>query len=493
MHLCLSQSDDVMAVSSRYADVFCLRAHHTACARFVHADQQIRAHQPSQPGADETVELKRSPFGADEAALLVVGETEQPTPSVPETQQPSPSVAETQRLPPSLVKTQPLSAATITTPVSGARSPYTTLTVAGSAPPRSRVRLVDRTAPVGMAVADASGAWSVTLHAMEPGDHIYKAEVLDAEGRVVGISSPSRVRIDPPGEDAPVAPSPPAPALPTPALPAPTPSIPSLPASIRPMPTLPDRRVLLAAAGLILLVIVALGALVFAARSGKRHGGQPSVASHVRTPVPKATPTSAVPVVVVLTVTVRPTSAPTASPTTVSTATAPPTPTATARPTPKPPATPSPVATVRPVVALHPKPTAAPTPQPTAPPRPTATPVKRPVAARPPGPTPTPTIPPPALTWHFAALRQPADQVILTLANPNKFAVDVQVRILGQGSPNVKRVTIPAASGTEMELSTQAASSALSLTASGPIVPERLIIRHNGVVSTYGHPGPGTP
>jgi hypothetical protein len=83
--------------------------------------------------------------------------------------------------------------------------------------------------------------------------------------------------------------------------------------------------------------------------------------------------------------------------------------------------------------------------------------------------------------------------VILTIANPNKVAVDVQVRILGQGVPNVKRVHIPAASGTEMELTTQAASSALSLIASGPIVPERLIIRHNGVLSTYGHPGPGKP
>jgi hypothetical protein len=116
-------------------------------------------------------------------------------------------------------------------------------------------------------------------------------------------------------------------------------------------------------------------------------------------------------------------------------------------------------------------------------PTPTATPVKRSEPAA------TPVLPAPAVAWHFPTLHQPADKVILTLDNPNNVAATVQVRIIVKTATTVKRFLIPAASGTEVDLGTPAVSASLSLLATAPIVPQRLVIHHNSVRSSRGQPG----
>jgi len=93
--------------------------------------------------------------------------------------------------------------------------------------------------------------------------------------------------------------------------------------------------------------------------------------------------------------------------------------------------------------------------------------------------------PRPARVWTFAALRPTTDQVILTLSNGNKTSVDVDIRARSR----VQQIRIPQASGVEMQLSPQVAAEPLTVTASAPILPVRLVIHNHSVQVTEGTAG----
>jgi hypothetical protein len=103
-------------------------------------------------------------------------------------------------------------------------------------------------------------------------------------------------------------------------------------------------------------------------------------------------------------------------------------------------------------------------------------------AAKPAAPTPAP--PPTAQAWRFAALSEPADQVIVTLSNPNSSAVDVQV----QGPGYLTRVRLPGAGGSEIDFTHRQGRKAFSVLASAPILPARLVFRAHMLRITYGTP-----
>lgn len=85
----------------------------------------------------------------------------------------------------------------------------------------------------------------------------------------------------------------------------------------------------------------------------------------------------------------------------------------------------------------------------------------------------------PARLWYFPALSPTAGVVLLTLYNPNSFAVDATVRVAGGSGADRMRVHVAAQNDTTISLSASAAgdaTQALAVSASGDIVPQRAVI-----------------
>jgi hypothetical protein len=102
----------------------------------------------------------------------------------------------------------------------------------------------------------------------------------------------------------------------------------------------------------------------------------------------------------------------------------------------------------------------------------------------PPPATPTPTPPRAARVWQFRALAAAADEVLLAFSNRNSFPVDLRIHTATRS----RHIRIPAASGAEMDLALHDAAQALTVVASAPIVPSRLVIRHHSTQVSYGTP-----
>jgi hypothetical protein len=92
-------------------------------------------------------------------------------------------------------------------------------------------------------------------------------------------------------------------------------------------------------------------------------------------------------------------------------------------------------------------------------------------------------VPAPATTWHFPAVSGPAQQVLMTLSNRNPRILTVQVNSHGT---LVQRLQIPPKNGAEIELPPKVARMPLTIRATGPIVPERLVVNGSRVHSSYG-------
>jgi hypothetical protein len=93
--------------------------------------------------------------------------------------------------------------------------------------------------------------------------------------------------------------------------------------------------------------------------------------------------------------------------------------------------------------------------------------------------------------WRFAPLQPPADQVLLTLYNPNPIAADVSIEVIGQGRTELKRVGIPAGKSVDVGLriaKAPHATTTILVGASLPILAQRLATKGNAMQSAYGTP-----
>lgn len=95
----------------------------------------------------------------------------------------------------------------------------------------------------------------------------------------------------------------------------------------------------------------------------------------------------------------------------------------------------------------------------------------------------------PIRAWHFLPAVGQSHVVLLSLSNHNAHPVEVE--ILSE-SRVVHRVSVPPASGTEIELASRYAARVITVRATGAIVPERLTMRGSTVRSSYGLPGAST-
>lgn len=95
------------------------------------------------------------------------------------------------------------------------------------------------------------------------------------------------------------------------------------------------------------------------------------------------------------------------------------------------------------------------------------------------------TVPGPAPHWRFSALAVSPDQVYLMVANPNRTAVQVQFRLQG-ASRVADQVRVPARAQALLSFPGRSRSSGLTITASGPVLPQRLVIRHMRPYRAFG-------
>jgi hypothetical protein len=79
---------------------------------------------------------------------------------------------------------------------SGGLSNDATLTIIGTAPAGSTVIVYDGTDPIGVTLADATGAWSFTTEPLVEGDHTFWTTATDAGGTVTGPSIGYLVTVD---------------------------------------------------------------------------------------------------------------------------------------------------------------------------------------------------------------------------------------------------------------------------------------------------------
>lgn len=95
-----------------------------------------------------------------------------------------------------------------------------------------------------------------------------------------------------------------------------------------------------------------------------------------------------------------------------------------------------------------------------------------------------------ARTWRFPAVRTRVDQGVLLISNRNKTPSRVVISLSGAGRDK-RVVDIPAGNAVEMELLPAAARGAISIHASAPVLPQRLLTSHGVVHVAPGRPGRG--
>jgi hypothetical protein len=79
---------------------------------------------------------------------------------------------------------------TITSPQAGASVPAGRLTLTGRADPEARIQVIEAGSLLATTIADADGAWHVTLEGgLPPGDHALVAAVVHPDGKVLATSS----------------------------------------------------------------------------------------------------------------------------------------------------------------------------------------------------------------------------------------------------------------------------------------------------------------
>ncbi len=140
---------------------------------------------------------------------------ETPTPALTATIAPTlapimtPTVAATVTLPITPTATVTTTPFMIVTPRYGARLSAPLLRIEGTAPANATVRVFDYNRRLGEIEADAAGAWALDLPVpLTDGDHLLRAELLDAQRRPVQRSAPTLVIIltaEPPRITAPTA------------------------------------------------------------------------------------------------------------------------------------------------------------------------------------------------------------------------------------------------------------------------------------------------
>jgi hypothetical protein len=72
------------------------------------------------------------------------------------------------------------------------------VTLSGTGEPDATIRIAVDAMPVTTTTVDASGVWSVTTELDEPGQYLFSADALDAQGAVTGSSAPVRLIVTPP-------------------------------------------------------------------------------------------------------------------------------------------------------------------------------------------------------------------------------------------------------------------------------------------------------
>jgi len=71
----------------------------------------------------------------------------------------------------------------------------TTITLAGTAAPGTRLRIYDGETMVGEVVADTEGRWTLALPPLTAGQHVFTARVYDASGQLVSTSEPLYINV----------------------------------------------------------------------------------------------------------------------------------------------------------------------------------------------------------------------------------------------------------------------------------------------------------
>jgi len=143
---------------------------------------------PTPVRPEPTVPPTATATGEATATPLSTPTPVRPEPTVPPT---ATSVALEPTPTPTVVPTVPLTAPVITTPPDGSLLKDDRPTIAGAAPPKTRIQVYDDGSLVGTAVADAQGDWALVAdEPLEPGEHTVTAVASDETGRT---SDPSAV------------------------------------------------------------------------------------------------------------------------------------------------------------------------------------------------------------------------------------------------------------------------------------------------------------
>lgn len=151
------------AIEPRYAEMFCLRARHFTCKRFVSGNPDLRRERTAQRGPLEPIELPDS--GANRAIDPVVARTTNGKPR------------RDVGIPGGLPR-----APRILSPRAGAIRSQPWLRVTGVAAPQAEIDVEDGDRVVAHAGANTRGRWSVDLTELAPGPHTLVARVRDDTG-----------------------------------------------------------------------------------------------------------------------------------------------------------------------------------------------------------------------------------------------------------------------------------------------------------------------
>ena len=105
--------------------------------------------------------------------------------------------------------------------------------------------------------------------------------------------------------------------------------------------------------------------------------------------------------------------------------------------------------------------------------------------------TSAPAPPPPAQQWRFSAPTYPVDQAVVLVNNPNAIPVTVILRLGSQSAGQSESTVIPAHGQAELQLGAGAQNRPFSLSASAPILTQRIVTDQSGSHTSYGVSGHG--